>query len=894
MFKPTNASTEGSAPRTRRKLQTRRSVKIIDRVSTIGISVGGVGTIIAVLAVFLFLVSVVVPIYLPGSAEKVSRRELDANRPNPLAFGTDEYRVLGWSVSSDGWLRAARLDTGEIVDERALFEGKELTAHGASAQGGAVAFGFSDGTVQTVRIGFSTDFPGIESLPDSVRSLPPGRMTVFEGAIVEKTPEGQVRRQRLKVDPRPSVAVDTTQSVVLVDLLARENGALVATLTSDGTIRLSSLRDTENMMTGEITQSVAHTVLPSPFAGARSNAAAAVPQDASGRVPSGSEAPVRLAILENGNDLAVIWRDGRLVRYDTQDRVAPRVAERASLLAQRETSPGTSVSAVALLLGDATLLVGDTSGSVHAWFKHKPEYTETADGAALAAAHRFEGEGAAVTSIASSPRTRVIAVGYSDGKARLYQVTSGARILEVTADPGEGVDLVGITAKNDGLVAMTSKGLWQWDIEMRHPEATLRALFTPVWYESYEKPSHVWQSSSGTDDFEPKFGLWPLVFGTLKATLYSMLFGAPIALLAAIFSSEFLAPALRNRLKTMIEFMASLPSVVLGFLAALVFAPFVQDVVPAALAGFVAIPGTILAGAYVWQLLPQHFTLRFSHLRFVLLLGLLPLGVLIAAGAGPFVEGLFFLGDIRLWLDGAQGEPLGGWFLLALPVSALAVAFLMTGTLGPWFRAMATKMNRTSLGLLDAGRFVTGTVLVVALALGIAWILQLVGLDPRGEGRFYGTYVQRNAMIVGFVMGFAIIPIIYTIAEDALSAVPEHLRAASLGAGATPWQTAFRIVIPTAMSGLFSALMIGLGRAVGETMIVLMAAGNTPILDINIFNGFRTLSANIAVELPEAVKGSTHFRTLFLAALILFAMTFVINTAAEIVRLRFRKRAHQL
>jgi phosphate transport system permease protein len=124
--------------------------------------------------------------------------------------------------------------------------------------------------------------------------------------------------------------------------------------------------------------------------------------------------------------------------------------------------------------------------------------------------------------------------------------------------------------------------------------------------------------------------------------------------------------------------------------------------------------------------------------------------------------------------------------------------------------------------------------------------------------------------------------------------VPEHLRGASLGAGATQWQTATRIIIPTAMSGLFSAVMVGLGRAVGETMIVLMAAGNTPVLDWNIFNGFRTLSANIAVEMPEAVKDSTHYRTLFLCALVLFIMTFVLNTIAESVRQRFRKRAFQL
>jgi len=157
-----------------------------------------------------------------------------------------------------------------------------------------------------------------------------------------------------------------------------------------------------------------------------------------------------------------------------------------------------------------------------------------------------------------------------------------------------------------------------------------------------------------------------------------------------------------------------------------------------------------------------------------------------------------------------------------------------------------------------------------------------------------GTYVQRNSLIVGFVMGFAVIPIIYTISEEALSAVPAHLRSASLACGATPWQTAVRVVLPTAASGILGAAMVGLGRAVGETMIVVMAAGNTPLLDINPFNGLRALSANIAVELPEAVKDSTLYRTLFLAALILFAMTFVVNTIAEVVRLRFRRRAFQL
>ncbi len=149
-------------------------------------------------------------------------------------------------------------------------------------------------------------------------------------------------------------------------------------------------------------------------------------------------------------------------------------------------------------------------------------------------------------------------------------------------------------------------------------------------------------------------------------------------------------------------------------------------------------------------------------------------------------------------------------------------------------------------------------------------------------------------MLVGAILGFAVIPIIYTISEDALQSVPQHLRSASLGCGATPWQTTIRVVVPTAMSGLFSAIMVGFGRAVGETMVVLMAAGNTPLMEMNPFNGYRTLSATLATELPEAAVGSAHFRTLFLAALLLFAMTLVANTAAELVRSRFRKRAYQL
>jgi phosphate transport system permease protein len=145
-------------------------------------------------------------------------------------------------------------------------------------------------------------------------------------------------------------------------------------------------------------------------------------------------------------------------------------------------------------------------------------------------------------------------------------------------------------------------------------------------------------------------------------------------------------------------------------------------------------------------------------------------------------------------------------------------------------------------------------------------------------------------MVVGIAMGFAVIPTIYSIAEDAVFSVPKHLTQGSLALGATPWQTVMGVVLLTASPGIFSAVMIGFGRAIGETMIVLMATGNSPVMNFNLFEGMRTLSANIAVELPETAVHSSHYRILFLAALVLFVFTFIINTLAELVRQRLRRR----
>ena len=493
----------------------------------------------------------------------------------------------------------------------------------------------------------------------------------------------------------------------------------------------------------------------------------------------------------------------------------------------------------------------------------------------------------------------MVAISLPDGSVRAFYVTSGAFVGAARPFAGVPIEAVALSPRDDAVAVVTDRGFALLALHSPHPEATARSIFGRVWYEGNAAPAHVWQSSSATDTFEPKYGLVPLIFGTIKATVYSMLFGVPIALLAAVYTSEFLSARLRARVKPVIEMMASLPSVVLGFLAGLVFAPVAERAVPLILAAFLVVPLTCLAGGYLFQLLPDRMSIILSRYRILFVLcGALPLGLLLSRLAGPVAERALFAGDIKLWLDGQIGSGAGGWAMLLLPLTGLATVWFVARWLAPRLRTLYRRLPARKVALLEIVKLAAAVAVTGATAFAAGHLLQALGLDSRGAfpvaGPVLGTYVQRNSLVVGFVMGFAIIPIIYTIADDALKSVPEHLRSASLAAGATPWQTALRVIVPTAMSGLFSAVMIGLGRAVGETMIVLMAAGNTPILEMNLFNGFRTLAANIAVELPEAVVDSTHYRVLFLAALTLFTMTFIVNTVAESVRQRFRRRAFEL
>jgi phosphate transport system permease protein len=155
----------------------------------------------------------------------------------------------------------------------------------------------------------------------------------------------------------------------------------------------------------------------------------------------------------------------------------------------------------------------------------------------------------------------------------------------------------------------------------------------------------------------------------------------------------------------------------------------------------------------------------------------------------------------------------------------------------------------------------------------------------------FGYEYRLNAFVGGIALSLAVIPIIYTVTDDALSAVPSFMTEASLALGATRWQTALFVVLPAATPGIFAAILLGVGRAFGETMIVLMATGNAALMSLDIFQPVRTMSATIGAEMAEVVFGDTHYNVLFLIGSILFLFTFALNAVAEFfVRARLLKR----
>ncbi|GGC09971.1 phosphate ABC transporter permease [Marinobacterium zhoushanense] len=734
-----------------RRLRQRRMLQ--DKLAAGGIAVGGVSVIIAVVMIFFYLLYEVAPLFKPAQVEPwhvkgapLAPYTVPGSQSDTLYLAVEEQAEIGFRISADGEMVFFRAAGGELIDSERL------------------------------------DLPeGVEISSFAVLSeasrifafgLSNGEIRVLRHSYKATYPDGQRVLTPHLEHPLGEAGIQVANGPIEKLAITNNGDRWGVAALSDGQINFTRLALTENLFTGETSVDRSEKQLPS--LGLK---------------------PRKLLLTPDLAWLMASAADGKIAVVNL--RGEPEITQLF------DASEG-QITSFQLLLGANSLLLGDDKGKLSQWFfvrndQGAPELTQIRD---------FEHSGDAIVSLTTEQRRKGLVSVDNNGALALYNATARRTAFNEPLFDGP-VGHIAMAPRSDALLVEQNGKLSYWHVENEHPEVSWSVLWEKVWYEGYDEPAFIWQSSASNNDFEPKYSLMPLAFGTLKAAFYAMLLATPLAICGAIYTAYFMVPGMRRKVKPFIELMEALPTVILGFLAGLWLAPFMEANLAGIFAALVVIPIAVVGFGFTWQNMPE-------RIRFLLPDGwdaalLIPVVILatwFALGIAVPLEQLLFNGDLRTWLSNEAGI----------------------------------------------------------------------------------SYDQRNALVVGIAMGFAVIPTIFSITEDAIFAVPKHLSYGSLALGATQWQTLTRVVLPTASPGIFSALMIGMGRAVGETMIVLMATGNTPIMDVNIFEGMRTLAANIAVEMPESEVGSTHFRILFLAAFVLFLFTFVVNTLAESIRQHLRKK----
>ncbi|MEQ1545420.1 ABC transporter permease subunit [Methyloglobulus sp.] len=732
---------------------------IKDAFARYGVVVGGLGVIVAIVLIFFYLLYVVLPLF--GSATATSIAEYDVPEK---AFGktvlleTEEQNEVAVRFTDSGQVVFFDVVTGKTLLNQAITipEGSHITSFAQSSlisQGG-IAYGLSDGKAIIVNHHYKVTYPNNKRQITPSLEYPLGEQPLVideSGAALEKL--------AVKVEADKTIVVARAADKVHLVSFAKEQSLFADTATTTRT---------------------------------------AAVLEASGKTI------VDLLIDKEDSQLYLVDNEGLLSAYDINDKAAPKLKHQ-----QNVVEAGKKIISLTFLNGDLSLLVGDSSGLVSQWTQVKNQLNKLA----FKNIRSFKVSNEAIVAIESEQRRKGFMTVDASGHVGIYHTTAERELIKESVSTSPPVAALLSPRANRLLLESQDGKIHVWRIENEHPEVSIKSLWQQVWYESYPKPDYIWQSSSASNDFEPKYSLVPLVFGTLKAAFYAMLVAMPLALMGAIYTAYFMSPKMRQVVKPAIELMGALPTVILGFLAGLWLAPFIEKHLAGLFLSLISLPVAVMLFAFFWQYLPK--TLRQKIPEGWDAAILIPVIIIVS------------------WLA----------FTISVPLETL----LFHGTLRDWF------------------------------------------------SREFGIgYDQRNALVVGIAMGFAVIPTIFSIAEDAIFSVPKHLTVGSLALGATTWQTMTKVVLLTASPGIFSAVMIGLGRAVGETMIVLMATGNTPVMDFSVFQGLRTLAANIAVEMPESEVDSTHYRVLFLAALVLFIFTFVFNTLAEIIRQRLREKYSSL
>jgi phosphate transport system permease protein len=733
-----------------------------DKITQHSMTVGGISVIVAIVLIFFYLLYVVLPLLLPAHMEKMHQFGVPAPTAGKTWYlAAEEQNEVGVRFTDQARVVFFKLSDGAVISEQILLLPPTVTLTQlavADPTTGVIALGLSDGRALVVKQIYDISYPqGIKTISPHIE-YPLG-----EEPIVVNKANKVLRHLAVQIGENSNtLAAVTTDNHLVLASVVKEVSFL------DESVTLDRTDSTLALLLPPSTQ-VTHLLL---------------------------DKPQRFVYIADS--------EGYISRIDISNKKSPRVLERIRVVKAEQ-----QITALKFLTGDISLLVGDSSGKITQWFPARDENNNKI----LKQIREFHRQTAPITDIAAEERRKGFVTADNQGQVAIYHSTSHRTLIVKTITAGIPIKNIALTPRADRLLAEDEQGQIQlWEIHNEHPEISWSALWHRVWYESYDQPQYIWQSSAASNDFEPKFSLMPLAFGTLKAAFYAMLIAAPLAILGAIYTAYFMAAGMRKIVKPTIEIMEALPTVILGFLAGLWLAPMIEANLPGVFLLFLLIPSGILIFAYSWRYLPRTIHSWTDGWQAALLIPVLFLITWIAFELSPLVEKELFHGDMPNWLTTQLGIP----------------------------------------------------------------------------------FDQRNAIVVGIAMGLAVIPNIFSIAEDAIFSVPKHLTMGSLALGATPWQTMTRVVILTASPGIFSAVMIGMGRAVGETMIVLMATGNTPIMDFNVFQGLRTFAANIAVEMPESEVGSTHYRILFLAGLILFLFTFCFNTIAEVVRHRLRKQYSSL
>jgi phosphate transport system permease protein len=744
------------------RFRVSRGTLRIDAFMTRFIFVGGLGVIVAIFGIFFFILAEILPLFQGAKVQPAD--SIDTGIEQPLLIGTDEWTEYPFVVDQDG--RIHFIDTignrpGKVV-HAPVPENTRITGSAYLQDTQTILLGLSNGSYLTAKVSYVPEFSS-----DGTRTINASigwedADSFGDEAMVITGLDATISEQRRTVAGLLEKE-DTTSLKVNTYVQKRS-------LFGASGFKLDNQADLTEQLTAK---------------------------------------PLEILVGANAELLVARCVDEILHVFKWDSGNWSHIQQFKPF-----EDSGSPISSMDFIKGKVSLSITSKAGD-HALFSL---YRAEGSGERLFGLTKsFEPFPGGATTFAPSSRNKALLLGNASSLSLRYATTTDIRWEATTDHP---IQHLIISGKFDRILGLDDKGTLElFTLRDPHPEAGFAAFFSKIWYEGQNRPQYLWQSTGGSDDFEPKLSLIPLIIGSFKGTFYALLFAVPIAILAAIYTSQFLNPGLKRVIKPGIEIMASLPSVVLGFLGALWLAPILEDKIPSVLMICLAIPGSAVLIGYLWNLLPIRIRILIPKgWEFVIFLPMIVLVSYVAWHMGPLLERIAFQVT-----DPATGESIPDFRL--------------------WWEAW------------------TGNV-----------------------------FQQRNSMVVGFMMGFAVIPIIYTIAEDSLSSVPPALTSASLALGASRWQTAARIVLPTASAGIFSACMIGLGRAVGETMIVVMATGNTPILDFDIFSGMRTLSANIAVELPEAPHGGTLYRTLFLGAFVLFILTFIVNTAAEMMRHRLRNR----